>query len=196
MYYFYRNVQWGHWFTYLHMYWYQSLIEPVYAQAACRSCAAVACCAATNPVFRPCWRFFTCLLPYDEKSHDCHCVQAGGAIFRHFQVRCCWIKIDSAVNLGEMPSSKFMQCVLWVIRLMKTVESICCAVCHTVTLPRLSDEWYAHYTRFEFWLLRRLTPAITNSPPPVLRRQQFVPSVSFTTHLSQHVCCSALAASR
>jgi len=53
-----------------------------------------------------------------------------------FQVRRCWIKIDSAVNLGETPSLEFVQCVLWVIWLTKTVESICCAVHHTVTLPR------------------------------------------------------------
>jgi len=52
------------------------------------------------------------------------------------QFRRCWIKIDSAVNLGETPSLEFVQCVLWVIRLMKTVESICRAVRHTVTLPR------------------------------------------------------------
>jgi len=52
------------------------------------------------------------------------------------QVRRCWIKIDSAVNLGETESSEFVQCVLWDIRLKKTVQSICCAVRHTVTLPR------------------------------------------------------------
>jgi len=60
----------------------------------------------------------------------------SGAILRHFQVRLCWIKIDSAVNLEETPSSEFVQCVLWLIRLTKTAESICCAVRHTVTLPR------------------------------------------------------------
>jgi len=53
-----------------------------------------------------------------------------------FQVRRCWIKVDSAVSLGKTPSSESVQYVLWVIRLTKTVESICCAVCHTVTLPR------------------------------------------------------------
>jgi len=73
---------------------------------------------------------------YDEKSRDRRRVQTWGAISRHFQVRHCWIKIDSSVNLGETPSSEFMQCVLWVIRLTKTVESICFAVRHTVTLPR------------------------------------------------------------
>jgi len=64
------------------------------------------------------------------------CVQTGGVISGHFQVRRCWIKIDSAVSLVETPSSEFVQCVLWVVRLTKTVESICCAVRHTVTLPR------------------------------------------------------------
>jgi len=86
--------------------------------------------------FPTCWLVFTCLLLYDEKSRDRSCVQTGGAISRHFRVRRCWIKIDSAVNLGVTPSSEFVQCVLWVIRPTKTVESICCAVCHTVTLSR------------------------------------------------------------
>jgi len=40
------------------------------------------------------------------------------------------------VNLGETSSSEFVQCVLWAIRLKKTVESICCAFRHTVTLLR------------------------------------------------------------
>jgi len=48
------------------------------------SCVAVACYAAADPVFRPCWLVFTCLLSYDEKSRDRRCVQTGGAISRHF----------------------------------------------------------------------------------------------------------------
>jgi len=114
----YSDVQWSRRFTYLHMYSYQSLFVPVYAYSARRSCVAVV---------------FTCLLPYDEKSAV---FKAGTRFFDTFQASRCWIKIDSAVNLGETPSSEFVQCVRWVIRLMKTVESICCAVRHTVTLPR------------------------------------------------------------
>jgi len=33
----------------------------------------------------------------------------------HFHIRLCSVKIDSAVSLGEMPSSEFAQCVLWKI---------------------------------------------------------------------------------
>jgi len=71
------------------------------------------------------------------KSHVTVAVFKLGARFLDsFRVRRCCIKIDSAVSLGETPSSEFVQCVLCVIRLMKTVESICCAVRHTVTLPK------------------------------------------------------------
>jgi len=59
----------------------------------------------------------------------------------------------------------------------------------------LFDERYAHHIQFEFWLLQRLTPAVTDRPPTVLRCQQSVPSVSSITQLLQRVCCSALAAS-
>jgi len=60
----------------------------------------------------------------------------------------------------------------------------------------LSDEWFTHHIQFEFWLLRRLTPAITDRPPPILWCQQSVPSVSSTKQLLQCVCCSASAAQR
>jgi len=89
-----------------------------------------------DPVFRPWWPVFTCLLPHDEKSRDHRCDQTGASFLDTSQVRLCWIKIDRAVDLGETPSSELVQCVLWVIRLTKTVESICCAVSHVVTLPR------------------------------------------------------------
>jgi len=59
----------------------------------------------------------------------------------------------------------------------------------------LSDERYAHHIQFEFWLLRRLTLAVTDRSPPVLRCQHSVPSVSSTMLLLQRVCCSVLAAS-
>jgi len=61
----------------------------------------------------------------------------SAAILRHFEVTLCWINTHSAVNLGETPSSEFVQYVLWLIQLTKTVESIYCAIRHTVTLPRV-----------------------------------------------------------
>jgi len=47
-----------------------------------------------------------------QKSRDRRCVSNSGAVLRHFHVRLCCVKIDSAVSLGETPSSKFMQCVV------------------------------------------------------------------------------------
>jgi len=100
--------------------------------------------------------------------------------------------------------------VLWILqrRRARSSCSVCCGWCDWrrplsrsavlfATLwhcRELSYEWYAHHIQFEFWLLRRLTPAVTDHPPPDLRRQQSIPSVSSTTQLSQCVCCSALAA--
>jgi len=111
-----------------------------------------------------------------------------------FQVRRCWIKIDSAVNLGKTLSSEFVQCVCcewynWRRPLSRS------AVLFTTLwhCRKLSDERYAHHIQFEFWLLRRLTPAVTDRPPTVLQRQQSVPSVSSTTQLLQRVCCSLAA---
>jgi len=154
----------------------QSLFVPVYA--ARHGCVAVVCGATADPVFRQCWPVFTCLLPYDEKSRDCRCVQTGVQVLDTFQGWHCWIKIDSAMNFGETPSSEFAQCVLWVIRLTKTVESICCAVHYTVTLPRVVWRMirWAHSVRVMI-----ATTTDTGRPPPVLRRQQSIPSVSSTT---------------
>jgi len=97
----------------------------------------------------------TCLRPYDEKSHEHHCVQTGDAISQHFLFRCCWTKIDSAVNLRETPSSEFVQCVLLVILLANTVESICCAVRHTVTLLRAV--WRMICSPHSVWVLIAMT---------------------------------------
>jgi len=119
-----------------------------------------------------------------------------GRFLDTFQVRRCWIKIDSAVNLGETPSSKFVQCVLWVIRLTKTVESICCAVRHTVTLPRAVWRTICSPHSVRVLIATTTDAAVTDRSPPVLRRQQSVPLISSTTQLSQRVCCSSLAASR
>jgi len=176
LHYSYHNVQWGHWLTYMHMYLYQSLFVPVYAYAARRrSCAALAGC---RPSFWPvCWR-------------DC-VFKLRARFLNTLQVGRCWIKIKSAVNLGEKLSSEFVQCVLWVIRLTKTVESICCAVCHTVTLPRAVWWTVCSPHSVEFWQLWRLTPAITDRLPPVLSCQQTVLSVRSTTPCANVLtaCC-------
>jgi len=135
------------------------------------------------------------MLPHDEKLRDRRCVQTGVAISRHFS--------------SQMLLNKDRQCCeSW-----RDAELGVCAVCYGwydwrrplsrsavlfVTLwhcRELSVERYAHHIQFEFWLLRRLTPAITDRPPPVLWRQQSVPSVLSTTQLLR-VCCSALAATR
>jgi len=90
------------------------------------------------------------------RSHLTAAVLKLGARFLDtFQVRRCWTKIDSAVNLGEMPSSEFVQSVLWVIRLLKTVELSCCAVATLWHWREMSDERCAHHIQFEFWLLWR-----------------------------------------
>jgi len=60
----------------------------------------------------------------------------------------------------------------------------------------LSNERYDDHIQFKSWLLRRLTPGITDRSPSVLRRQQSVSSVSSTTPLPWRVCCSAPAACR
>jgi len=103
---------------------------------------------------------------------------------------------DSSTLLFKSPSSEFVQCALWVIRLTKAVESICCAVRHTVTLPRAvwrTIRW-PHSVRI---LITTTTDAGHHRcPPPVLRRQQSVPSVSslvyyavVTTRLLLSACC-------
>jgi len=59
-----------------------------------------------------------------------------------------------------------------------------------------SDERYADHILFKYWLLRRLTPGITDRSPSVLLRQQSVSSRSSTTQLPRRVRCSAPAACR
>jgi len=49
---------------------------------------------------------------------------------------------------------------------------------------KLSDERYTYHIQFEFWLLRWLTPAVTDRLPSVLRCQQSVPSVWSTMQCS------------
>jgi len=75
LYFFYCNVQWGHWFTYLHMYSYQSLFVLVYTWAAHRSLLRRRW--PTDLVFWPCWSVFTCLLPYDEVTWPSLCSNLG-----------------------------------------------------------------------------------------------------------------------
>jgi len=70
------------------------------------------------------------------------------------------------------------------------------AVLFSISTPwhcrELSDEWYAQHIQLKFWVLQ-MTPAVTDRSQPVLRCQQSVLSVSSTTQLSQHVCCSLAA---
>jgi len=85
------------------------------------------------PAAPPPTHFSSCV---DLFSPLCYCMtrnnvtaavfKLGARFLDTFQVRHCL----SAVNLGKMLSSEFVQCVLWVIRLTKTVESVCCAVRH------------------------------------------------------------------
>jgi len=146
---FYHNVQWGRRFTYLHMHLSQSLFVLVYAYAARRSCAAI---AGRRPSFRP---GFTCLLSFDCGHVTTAVFELRARFLYTSQVRRCLIKIDSAVNLGETPSSEFVQCVLWVIRLTKTVSRsavLFATVCHC---RELSDKRYAHHIQLSsecFWL--------------------------------------------
>jgi len=140
-----------------------------------RCCSLIRRRRSSDPVFRTCWPVFTCLLPYDEKSRNRRCVQTGGAISWHFQVRRCWIKIDSIVNVGETSSSEFVQCVLRVIRLTKTGESICCAVRHIETLPR--SVWRTIRSPHSVWVMIATTidtdrhrPSAANPTTPAVRR--------------------------
>jgi len=167
LYYFYRNVYWCRRFTYFHMYSYQSLIVPVYVYAARRSCAAEAAASLpADPVFRPCWPGFTV----------CYCMTINhvtaalfkiGRDFTTLSSQTLLNKIDSAVNIGETSSSEFVQCVLWVIRLAKPLSRPTALFVTLWHYSELSEERYAHHIQFEFWLLRRLTPAVI---APVLRR--------------------------
>jgi len=185
LYYFYHNIPGGRWFTYVHII---RASHCLYACAARRGCEAF---AGRRPSFRP---GFTCLLPCDCRSRDRRRVQTGGAISGHF---------SSQTLLNED-----RQCsVLWILerRRARSSCSVCCGwydwrrpLSRSAVLfatlwhcRELSDERYTHHIQFEFWLLRRLTPVVTDRPPPVLRRQQFVPSVSSTTPCAnlQTACC-------
>jgi len=96
LYYFYHNVQWGCWFTYLQMYSYQSLFVPVYEWAVRYSCIPVVCYDTADPVFQPC----SPICYRMTRSHVTASVfKLRARFYDTFQVRCCWIKIDSAVNL-------------------------------------------------------------------------------------------------
>jgi len=94
-----------------------------------------------------------------------------------FQVRRCWVKIDSAMNLWEKPSSEFVQCVLWVIRLTKTVSR---SAVLFATLWHLTND-----------TLRRLTPAVTDRPPP-----SYDASSPFRRCRLLHSCSNASSAQR
>jgi len=120
----------------------------------------------------------------------------GAGFFDTFQVRrstLLWI-------LGETPSSEFVQCVLWVIRLTKTVESICCAVCHTVTLPRAvwRTIWSPHAVRVLIAMTTdagRHRPSDSRPTTPAIRSVGAVYYAVVTTRLLLSACCYPLATS-
>jgi len=123
-------------------------------------------------------------------------LKLGARFLDTFHVRRCWIEIDSAVNIRKTPSSEFVQCVLWEIRLVKTAESICCAVRHAVTLPRAV--WR---TIRSLHSLRVLIATTTDGRHRLSAARHTTPAVRFVcvvyyTQLLQRVCCLALAASR
>jgi len=168
------------------MYSYQSLIVPIYAKAACRSCAAVACCAAVDPVFRPCWPVFTRLLPYDEKSRDRRCVRIGGAI------------------LSQTLSNKDRQC-----REARSSCSVCCGwyewwrlLSRSTVLfatlwhcRELSDERYAHHISKVRVLIATTTDAGCHRPfaarftTPAIRSVDVVYYAVVSTRLLLSACC-------
>jgi len=179
------------------MYSCQSLLVPVYAYAASRSYAALACrwpsfsslCSLVSPVY--------CRM---TKSHlTATLFKVGAQFLDTFQVRRCWIKINSAVNLREKPSVEFVQCVLWVILLMKTIESICSAVCPTVTLPScLTNNTLTTFSLssdcYDDW--HRPSPAVRHQSydaSSLFRRCRLLCSVSMCLLLS--ACCWPLATS-
>jgi len=119
----------------------------------------------------------------------------GARFLDTFQVRRCWIKVDSAVNLGMTPSSEFVQCVLPVIRLTKTFESICSAVRHTVTLPRAVWRTIRSPQSVRV-LIATTTDAGRHRPSAARPTTPAVRSVGVVYYtVCQRVCCSVLAAS-
>jgi len=173
LYYFYRNVQWGRWFTYLHMYSYQSLfvVLPVYAQTARLSYVTVACCVAADPIFWLCW--LTCLLRMTRSNVTAAVFKLGARFLDTFR---------------QMLLNKDGQCCeSW--RDAELVVRAVCAVSNTTD----EDRWVNPLCCSPYWHCREL---LTNdtlttfsssfdcydwrrpSPPPVLRRQQSVPLVS------------------
>jgi len=103
-------------------------------------------------------------------------VKLGAWFLDTFQVRRCWKKIDSAVNLVKTParSSCSVCCGSYDWRRPLSRSAVLFATLWHY--QGLSDERHAHHNQFEFWLLRRLTPAVIDHSPPILRRQQSVPS--------------------
>jgi len=91
------------------MYSCQSLFVPVYACAARRGCTALAGRRPADPVS-------------DLVSPACCRVTVShvtATVFKRWarflvtsQVRRCSVKIDSAMNIGEKPSTEFIQCEL------------------------------------------------------------------------------------
>jgi len=129
----------------------QSVFVPVYAKAVHSSCVAIACCAAADLVFRQCWLVFTRLLPYDEKSCDCHCVQTGVTIYWHFSSETLlnkdWQFCESWRDASQARSWCSV-CCGWYDRRRLVSRS---AVCHTVTLSRVV--WWMIRSPHSVWVL-------------------------------------------
>jgi len=154
-------------------------------------------CAPTRRAsFRP---SFTCLLSCDCGPRHHRCVRTVSTISGHFssqtllsknRQRCeFWREVTQSTHCMN---TEFMQCVLWVIRLTKTVSWSAVLIATLWHCRELSDERYAHHSQCDFWVLQRLTPAVTDRPPPVLRRHQSVSSVPSTTPCANWLtaCCS------
>jgi len=130
-----------------------------------------------------------------------------------FHIRLCWVKIDSAVSLGQIPNLEFVQCVLWGIvwRLVvsgsespsNTTGKVMVLVRWVILLffatlwhcRELSDKRFADPTQFKYWLLWQLTPGITDCSLPILRCQQSI-FVAVVYADATCICCSAPAACR
>jgi len=179
LHYFYHNIQWGRWFTYLHMYSCQ-LAYCLYLCAHALHATAARHWPAADPVsdlVSP----FCCRVTVGDVTAAVFKLRARFLNISH--VRRCWIKIDSAVNLGQKSSSEFRQCVLWVIRLTKTVSrSAVRAVRHTVTLPRAV--WQTIRSLLSVRVLSATTTDAGHRRPfaacPMTPVEPF-PSVPFTT---------------
>jgi len=172
---------WGCWFTYLHMHSYQSLFLPVYVYAARRG------------LLRRRWRSFPAVLT------SFHLFVTGWREVTWPPLCLNWKR-----NFRTTFKSDVVEWRPTVRRRARSWCNVCCgwydwrrplsrpAVLFATPwhCRELSDEWYAHHIQFEFWLLRRLTPAVTDRPPtPAVRSVGVVYYAVVTTRLLLSACC-------